>query len=121
MHIQIFSLVLLLISSSYSLTLNSKPQVAIVGGGVGGLVSSALLSRSGLDVLLVEKNERCGGRMNSEYLFVKEDQRSFASQYRFDVGPSLLLLPDIYKKTFEILGTKIENHVELLKVEPFYR
>mmetsp|Transcript_16493 Transcript_16493/g.15815 ORF Transcript_16493/g.15815 Transcript_16493/m.15815 type:complete len:582 (+) Transcript_16493:95-1840(+) len=121
MHIHLFSLVLLLISSSYSLTLNSKPQVAIVGGGVGGLVSSALLSRSGLDVLLVEKNERCGGRMNSEYLFVKENQHSSASQYRFDVGPSLLLLPDIYKKTFEILGTNIEDHVELLKVEPFYR
>ena len=93
-------------------------DIAVIGGGVGGLVSSTLLSRAGLNVLLLEKNEKCGGRMNSE--FIPHPTVANAS-YRFDVGPSLLLLPDVYQETFEMLGTKIEDHVELLRVEPFYR
>ena len=92
-------------------------DVAVIGGGVGGLVTSALLSKSGLNVLLIEKNEKCGGRMNSEHII----DPIYNATYRFDVGPSLLLLPDVYKETFELLGCKIEDHVELLKVDPFYR
>lgn len=93
-------------------------DVAVIGGGVGGLISSTLLSRSGLDVLLLEKNSNCGGRMNTEFI---SHPSVMNITYRFDVGPSLLLLPDVYKETFDLIGSAIENHVELLRVEPFYR
>ena len=111
-------LALLLCSERVAFQIRDVRDIAVIGGGVGGLVSSTLLSRAGLSVLLVEKNERCGGRMNSE--FISHPTLANAT-YRFDVGPSLLLLPDVYQETFEMLGTKIEDHVELLKVEPFYR
>ena len=89
-------------------------DILVIGSGVGGLISSSLLSQSGFNTVLIEKNDRCGGRMNSEYLQNGNDQ------YRFDVGPSLLLLPDIYKKTFQSLNVNMEDYIKLLKVEPFY-
>lgn len=110
-------LIVLLSQGCVALQLSAFRDVAVIGGGVGGLVTSALLSKSGLNVLLLEKNSKCGGRMNSEHVIDPITKDS----YRFDVGPSLLLLPDVYKETFELLGCKIEDHVELLRVDPFYR
>ena len=36
-------------------------DVVVVGSGIGGLTSAALLARSGLDVLVVERHDRVGG------------------------------------------------------------
>ena len=45
------------------------------------------------------------------------------STYRFDVGPSLLLLPDTYDKTFKALGAQsIHEYIDLIEVRaPQYR
>ncbi|MEM9710925.1 MAG: NAD(P)/FAD-dependent oxidoreductase [Actinomycetota bacterium] len=40
-------------------------DVAVVGGGHNGLVCAAYLARAGLDVVVVEQNERCGGALFS--------------------------------------------------------
>lgn len=100
--------------------LPSVKEVVVIGGGVGGLITSGLLKKSVLQidihVTLLEKHESCGGRMNSEILKGPD-----GSQFRFDVGPSLLLLPDVYKETFQYLGSNISDQVELLPVSPFYR
>ncbi len=40
-------------------------EVVIVGGGVGGLATAALLAEDGLDVLLLERRQRLGGRAAS--------------------------------------------------------
>jgi len=37
----------------------------VVGGGIAGLTSAVYLARSGVKVLLIEKNEQCGGLVNS--------------------------------------------------------
>ena len=40
---------------------------------------------------------------------------------RFDQGPSLLLLPDLFRETFVDLGTTIEDAgVKLVKCDPNY-
>ena len=41
-------------------------RVAVVGAGVGGLVSAARLAQQGYEVTLIEKNLQLGGRMQSE-------------------------------------------------------
>ncbi len=43
----------------------NKFDAIIVGGGIAGLTSTAYLSRAGKKVLLIEKNEKCGGLVSS--------------------------------------------------------
>ncbi len=42
---------------------NSKYDAIVIGAGVGGLGCAALLGKKGLKTLLLEKNERTGGRV----------------------------------------------------------
>src|SRR3954470_4938021 len=83
----------------------------IVGAGVGGIATAARLAKAGFSVTVVEKNDFTGGRCS---LIHHEG-------YRFDQGPSLLLLPKLFKETFHDLDTSLAAEgVELLKCEPNY-
>ncbi len=42
-----------------------KKDIIVVGGGIAGLTAALSLVHKGRDVLLIEKNESCGGLMNS--------------------------------------------------------
>ncbi|PMQ01979.1 MAG: amine oxidase [Dictyoglomus sp. NZ13-RE01] len=46
-----------------------KYNAIVVGGGIAGLTATAYLAKSNKNVLLIEKNEKCGGLVNS---FVKD-------------------------------------------------
>jgi hypothetical protein len=99
-------------------------RAVVIGGGVGGLVTSTLLAReTGWHVQLIERHERCGGRMGSEEVVLPQQQQQQLQQekYRFDRGPSLLLAPDVYERTFALLGEPLRDHVKLLQVAPLYR
>ena len=71
--------------------------VAVVGGGVGGLVSAGLLAQQGAQVTVFERRGVLGGRLGENWL-------GTASEWRFDTGPSLLLMPDVYRDTLKLLG-----------------
>ena len=45
--------------------IKNKYQTIVVGGGIAGLTSTVYLARQGQKVLLIEKNEECGGLVNS--------------------------------------------------------
>jgi phytoene desaturase (3,4-didehydrolycopene-forming) len=38
--------------------------------------------------------------------------------FRFDTGPSLLLFPDVYRDSFAALGTTLQQHVDVRKIQP---
>ncbi len=42
-----------------------KKDIIVVGGGIAGLTAALSLVHNGRDVLLIEKNDSCGGLMNS--------------------------------------------------------
>ena len=44
---------------------SDRADVVIVGGGHNGLICGAYLARAGLDVLVLERNSRCGGALFS--------------------------------------------------------
>jgi phytoene desaturase (3,4-didehydrolycopene-forming) len=78
-----------------------QKHVAIVGAGVGGLCVAGILARQGHRVTVFEQNERVGGRCQGE---VFEAPTTSGRRFRFDTGPSLLLLPDAYRAAFERMG-----------------
>ncbi|KAG7008722.1 phytoene desaturase [Physcia stellaris] len=83
----------------------------VVGAGAGGVATAARLARAGFQVTVFEKNAFTGGRCS---LIHHEG-------YRFDQGPSLLLLPGLFHEAFADLGTTLlAEGVELMKCEPNY-
>lgn len=86
-------------------------HVVIIGSGLGGLATAALLAKSGLRVTVLEKNEQLGGRAS---ILEKEG-------FRFDMGPSWYLMPDIFEHTFSLLGEKLEDYLDLVRLDPSYR
>ncbi|KAF2679432.1 phytoene dehydrogenase [Lentithecium fluviatile CBS 122367] len=86
-------------------------SVIIVGAGAGGVATAARLAAAGLKVTVVEKNDHTGGRCS----LIHRDG------YRFDQGPSLLLLPRLFQETFQDLGTSMKDEgVNIAKCEPNY-
>ena len=75
------------------------------------------LAHAGYDVTILEKNEDTGGRARSEFFGPDAD----ASGWRFDTGPSLMLLPDRYREQFTAVGKKLEDYMDIERVDPAYR
>jgi phytoene desaturase len=86
-------------------------RTVIIGGGVGGLATAVRLAAAGHRVTLLERNRTVGGRANEFRV----------DRYRFDTGPSLLLMPDVYQELFAAAGRRLEDYVTLLPMEPNYR
>ena len=86
-------------------------QVIIVGAGIGGLATAMRLQASGqFQVTILEKNTTVGGRAN-----IRE-----VDGFRFDTGPSLLLMTDVYRELFVACGETFDDWVRLIKMEPNY-
>jgi phytoene dehydrogenase-like protein len=77
----------------------SQYDVVILGAGHNGLVAAAYLARTGLSVLLLEKNDYIGGATTSQRVFPDYDAR--LSRYAYLVS----LLPH---KIIDDLGLKLE-------------
>ncbi|KAJ3403229.1 hypothetical protein HDV05_007940, partial [Chytridiales sp. JEL 0842] len=85
-------------------------SVIIIGAGIGGVTLAARLAHKGFKVTVLEKNDFSGGRCS----LIHKDG------YRFDQGPSLLLMPKVFQKTFADLGERLEDHLDLVKCDPNY-
>jgi len=73
-------------------------EVIVVGGGIAGLTAALSLAHKGKDVLLIEKNEHCGGLMNS---FVRDG-------FRFEGGARALVNAGLVKPLIKEFGLGTE-------------
>ncbi|MCB2212667.1 phytoene desaturase [bacterium] len=80
-------------------------EIAVIGGGLGGLAGAIRLASRGHKVRLVEQNPSLGGKMGE----VRE------AGYRFDTGPSLLTMPFVLDDLFASVGKDVS---ELLPIRP---
>ena len=86
-------------------------RAAVIGSGFGGLALAIRLQSAGIDVTVFEQRDKPGGRA-----YVWEDEG-----FIFDAGPTVITDPDCLKELFTVSGRKLEDYVELLPVNPFYR
>ncbi|SCY25742.1 phytoene desaturase family protein [Microvirga guangxiensis] len=86
-------------------------RVAIVGAGPGGLASAMLLAREGIPVTIFESEPAVGGRTRTIHA---------PGGYKFDIGPTFFLYPRVLKDIFEACGERLEDHVELKRLDPQY-
>ena len=86
-------------------------KIVIIGSGFGGLAAAIRLQAQGMHVTLLEKNAKVGGHA---YQLVKDG-------YTFDMGPSIITAPDLIQRLFESAGARMEESLDLVKLDPFYR
>lgn len=91
--------------------MSSKPTALVIGAGIGGIATAARLAKNGYDVTVLEKEATPGGRANQ---IVRDG-------HRFDIGPTLFLMPEIWEETFAALDEKMSDHLDLKRIDPTYK
>ena len=81
------------------------------GAGVGGLAAGARLAAAGHAVTVLEQGTAPGGKAG----------RFERDGFRFDTGPSLLTMPWVLRDLLAATGARVEDELELMRVEPVTR
>lgn len=84
---------------------------AVIGAGISGLATAALLARDGWDVTVYESRDEIGGRAGSWS----------RDGFRFDTGPSWYLMPEVFDHFFRLCGTTAAAELDLAPLTPAYR
>ncbi|RPI85713.1 MAG: phytoene desaturase [Chloroflexi bacterium] len=90
---------------------NDKRTAVVIGAGLGGIALSARLAKQGYAVTVIEKNAEPGGRTG----------RLICDGHRFDTGPTLFLMPEVFSATYKDLGYRMEEHLDLIRIDPTYQ
>lgn len=85
-------------------------KVAVIGAGMGGMATAARLATLGHDVTVYEQYRSPGGKNAGLH----------RDGFRFDLGPSTLTLPAVYRDLFLKTGRSLEDEVDLQEVDPAF-
>jgi phytoene desaturase len=86
-------------------------HVVVVGAGLGGLSAALRLAGAGRRVTVLEREHTPGGRAG----------RLDINGFRFDTGPSVLVLPDLIADALSCVDEDITDVLDLRAVDPAYR
>ena len=93
------------------MAVDDKRTAVVIGAGIAGLATAALLGAEGWNVTILEARDELGGRAGSW------EQDGF----RFDTGPSWYLMPEVFEHFFRLLGTTADRELDLVRLDPAYR
>jgi phytoene desaturase len=88
-----------------------EKSVVVVGAGLGGLGAAVRLAARGYRVTVLERHAEPGGRAG----LLEVDG------FRFDTGPSLVLMTEYLRQLFADAGRRLEDYLDLVQLDPNYR
>jgi phytoene desaturase len=91
--------------------MGSEKTAVIIGAGIGGITTSIYLAKQGYRVSIYEKNSSPGGRCG----------QIIRDGHRFDLGATIYLMPEIYRKVFQSLGITPEESFETKPLSTLYK
>lgn len=91
--------------------MSARKSAVIIGAGIGGIATAAYLAKKGYEVNVYEKNSAPGGRCSQ---LVKDG-------HRFDLGATMLLMPDVYKEVFSDLGINFDTEKDIKPLDELYK
>jgi diapolycopene oxygenase len=93
------------------LTVVKTGRVGVVGGGLGGLAAACTLAARGYSIVLFERSPWLGGKA----AVLSE------AGFRFDMGPTILTVPDVLRRVFTEAGRRLEDYLDLVRLDPQWR
>ncbi|MEO7122002.1 MAG: phytoene desaturase family protein [Lacisediminihabitans sp.] len=88
-----------------------RGTAVVIGGGIAGLATAALLAREGYRTSILEARHELGGRAGSWE----------RDGFRFDTGPSWYLMPGVFDHFYRLMGTSSAEQLALTRLDPGYR
>ena len=92
-------------------TNQSTIKSIVIGSGFAGISSALRMRALGHDVILLERLDQLGGRART---FKK-------GKYTHDAGPTVITAPFLFNELFELFNEKLEDHLEFIHLDPYYR
>ena len=86
-------------------------RVAVIGAGIGGLTTAALLAARGADVTVLEKETWVGGKA----------RRVNVDGAEIDGGPTVFTYREVFDEVFAACGARLEDHVTIARAEVIAR
>ena len=86
-------------------------RIAVIGGGLGGLAAALELRRRGYEVILFERHATLGGKASERQ----------EGGWRWDEGPSILVMPWVYRDLFRTSGLDPDAYLPLRRLDPAFR
>ena len=88
----------------------TRSSAVVIGAGLGGLSAAMRLGSKGYSVTVIDRLDRVGGRGSSVT----------KNGFRFDLGPTILTVPQVFERLWKDCGKDFAEDVELVPLDPFY-
>jgi phytoene desaturase len=88
-----------------------RSEAIVIGAGLGGLSAAMRLGAKGYRVTVLDRLDRAGGRGSS----ITE------AGHRFDLGPTIVTVPEVFRKLWAACGRDFDADVELKPLDPVLR
>ena len=86
-------------------------HAVVIGAGLGGLAAAIRLGARGYRVTVVDRLDQAGGRAR----VFRQDG------FVFDAGPTVITAPFLLEELWQLAGRRMQDHVALVPVTPFYQ
>jgi phytoene desaturase len=88
-----------------------KKTCAVIGSGIAGLAAAIRVAAKGYEVVVFEANNYLGGKIKQQ----------FANGYRFDMGPSVVMLPHLIDELFVLHNKNPRDYFTYSAIETSFK